>query len=497
MNIESLTELTPKPLIETLLDLQQKAGDAGTMSDWESGFLSDVIRRKKRLSERQAAIVVRIHNGIAKAESFDTTIDVNDPAHIKILKKIDPKDNEDLNGWEQRFLTDMKQRMVNGQGFSQRQIEIIMDMPARMGSAQQARAEKKIREAKAEEKKRLMQQVTTEQGFERVAELLKGALDSGLKRPAITFVLLDEDGEKAGGKVVFKCNAKTPEMIEVTNSRKKARWEKVYGLIDSNAGTFTYNGLCPDVVVHFVRKVAEDPEAAAVENGLLTGNCCFCAAGLTDHRSTSVGYGPICAQRYALPWSEETYRQRLQLRVVRLQAVRSIRDGADENALHTVETITCGGCNKYVLHPVDYDREARNGSAPETWACRNGCGDDAPIFDEVEEKCDARFVVDTSEFLKGAYKNLTGVDGTYDVEHRGSAEGDGSGYSEEGKETYEPLGETDGEGNPLPDHAGLPLGKADLEILEPTFDCTHCGKQYRSRAGRYNHMKKCTHAPQN
>jgi len=33
-----------------------------------------------------------------------------------------------------------------------------------------------------------------------------------------------------------------------------------------------------------------------------TGNCCFCRRELTDKRSTEVGYGPICADHFSLPW---------------------------------------------------------------------------------------------------------------------------------------------------------------------------------------------------
>ena len=35
-----------------------------------------------------------------------------------------------------------------------------------------------------------------------------------------------------------------------------------------------------------------------------THNCCFCGLELTDERSTSAGYGPICAGKYGLPWGE-------------------------------------------------------------------------------------------------------------------------------------------------------------------------------------------------
>lgn len=42
----------------------------------------------------------------------------------------------------------------------------------------------------------------------------------------------------------------------------------------------------------------------AKEYGDATHNCCFCGLDLTDERSTSAGYGPICAGKYGLPWGE-------------------------------------------------------------------------------------------------------------------------------------------------------------------------------------------------
>lgn len=48
----------------------------------------------------------------------------------------------------------------------------------------------------------------------------------------------------------------------------------------------------------------DDPAAAAAAYGHATGNCCFCTRPLSDERSTAVGYGPICAQHYNLPWGD-------------------------------------------------------------------------------------------------------------------------------------------------------------------------------------------------
>lgn len=48
-----------------------------------------------------------------------------------------------------------------------------------------------------------------------------------------------------------------------------------------------------------------DPQAVARAYGHNTGSCCFCSRELTDGRSVAMGYGPICAGKFSLPWGEE------------------------------------------------------------------------------------------------------------------------------------------------------------------------------------------------
>lgn len=59
-----------------------------------------------------------------------------------------------------------------------------------------------------------------------------------------------------------------------------------------------------DSILGGLIKFAKNPAKAAAAYGHLTGNCCFCLLPLTDSRSTTVGYGPICAKHYDLPWGE-------------------------------------------------------------------------------------------------------------------------------------------------------------------------------------------------
>ena len=55
-------------------------------------------------------------------------------------------------------------------------------------------------------------------------------------------------------------------------------------------------------VFQALTEFAEDPSAKAAAYGKETGICCFCCRELTDDRSVSVGYGPICADNWGLPW---------------------------------------------------------------------------------------------------------------------------------------------------------------------------------------------------
>lgn len=60
----------------------------------------------------------------------------------------------------------------------------------------------------------------------------------------------------------------------------------------------------PDYLIPTIRNMAENPLKVALAYGKQTGHCCFCGIDLTDNRSVTMGYGPICAGKYNLPWGE-------------------------------------------------------------------------------------------------------------------------------------------------------------------------------------------------
>lgn len=60
-----------------------------------------------------------------------------------------------------------------------------------------------------------------------------------------------------------------------------------------------------DAILAQLQAMANDPAGTAAAYGKQTGHCCFCAKALNDSRSLIMGYGPICAETYQLPWGEK------------------------------------------------------------------------------------------------------------------------------------------------------------------------------------------------
>lgn len=98
--------------------------------------------------------------------------------------------------------------------------------------------------------------------------------------------------------------SKEPGTINVTS---EGRWgERVwYGRI-TTGGAFHPARLCPESVATVLRDLASDPAGMVAAEGRKTGSCCFCRRVLSTDESLAVGYGPICADKFGLPWGDAT-----------------------------------------------------------------------------------------------------------------------------------------------------------------------------------------------
>jgi hypothetical protein len=98
--------------------------------------------------------------------------------------------------------------------------------------------------------------------------------------------------------------SRTPGAVQLTDGGPYGDnvW---YGRIERD-GTFTQSARCTPEVMAVLQQLATDPAAVAKAHGQAYGQCCFCRRALEDYRSVSMGYGPICAEHYGLPWGERT-----------------------------------------------------------------------------------------------------------------------------------------------------------------------------------------------
>lgn len=95
--------------------------------------------------------------------------------------------------------------------------------------------------------------------------------------------------------------SRIPDTVNVVSNDSDAWFGRVY-----QDGRWE-QGNAPQGVAEveaLLKAFADDPEGVAAAHGRLTGNCCFCHRKLSDERSTEVGYGPVCSQRFGLQWGK-------------------------------------------------------------------------------------------------------------------------------------------------------------------------------------------------
>jgi hypothetical protein len=148
-----------------------------------------------------------------------------------------------------------------------------------------------------------------------IASLARQARETSEPRPAApavstTIVALFDKAAAAGLQVphiaarhfyAYRATAqsKNPGSVTILSKRGGA----YYGSIMRD-GTLRLGRDCPPAAVEQIKAFAADPITASVVEGRTTGVCVFCGSRLDTDASQTVGYGPICSQRYNLPWGE-------------------------------------------------------------------------------------------------------------------------------------------------------------------------------------------------
>lgn len=90
-------------------------------------------------------------------------------------------------------------------------------------------------------------------------------------------------------------------------------WKDTYGVPNKEVlltivrdGRTAFGKFCFDkpMLQQELKQIIESPLDAFKVNGIKYSHCCFCGQELNTRESVAAGYGPICADKYGLPWGE-------------------------------------------------------------------------------------------------------------------------------------------------------------------------------------------------
>jgi hypothetical protein len=125
-----------------------------------------------------------------------------------------------------------------------------------------------------------------------IVTLFSVASANGMKRPRISFP-----------QAKFSLAGKLSRHAGCIQVSQGAYPGKYFGRIEAT-GQFVPGRDAALLDMEFLSAFAADPIAFAQSNGKESGSCRFCNLTLTTPESVSVGYGPICAGHWGLPWGK-------------------------------------------------------------------------------------------------------------------------------------------------------------------------------------------------
>jgi len=163
--------------------------------------------------------------------------------------------------------------------------------------------------------------------------------------------------ERDGSKVVLARageRAKMPGSINVTDGRPFGEniW---YGRIQLD-GSMQESRSMTDDVRELLTELSADPAKVAGQNGIATGCCCFCAKLLSTRESRSVGYGPVCADKFGLPWGDTSVADAADAAAKGDDHGETCRDCGDDGFLSLIGD-RCEDCNDRHLDGPDAYQE--------------------------------------------------------------------------------------------------------------------------------------------
>jgi hypothetical protein len=131
----------------------------------------------------------------------------------------------------------------------------------------------------------------------KIVDMMQTAHEAGRSVPSIVFET------STAGRVKFYRQterSKNPGAISMNDGGPKGA-DVWFGSINLD-GSFRPTRACSPAVREVIAAFSEDPGGYAAAYGKGSARCCFCSTEITTAESKAVGYGPVCAENYGLPW---------------------------------------------------------------------------------------------------------------------------------------------------------------------------------------------------
>lgn len=136
-----------------------------------------------------------------------------------------------------------------------------------------------------------------------IFEIFQTAQASGLRYPKIRLqTTADQDESVTVQFALAGERSKTPGHVQITDGQAFGS-NRYFGRITPDGELVAGRDMIP-AVRELVAGFAEDPAQVAKAYGKRTGHCCFCRRYLETKESLAAGYGPVCAEKFGLPWGE-------------------------------------------------------------------------------------------------------------------------------------------------------------------------------------------------
>ena len=179
----------------------------------------------------------------------------------------------DAGSWSD-FAASLADQIARKGTLSERQMQSARSMQAKMAAREAAKA--------------AAPKAAATVNLDPIREMFETAFASGRKRPVY----------RAEGLAISRApdHGRNPGALYIKSIDSDEYQGKILGV------EFTGTRNTAPETQTALHAIAANPTEAAVRYGRKTGCCSFCARELTDKRSVEVGYGPICAEHWGMPW---------------------------------------------------------------------------------------------------------------------------------------------------------------------------------------------------